>query len=223
MISAFFLALGIVGLFLALFGVPLAHDGNLVVAGIAFLVAAIVAWVCGSSFRKALVRERAGMVAPRRSPLWMVLGVTLFVLGGAAAGFVMQEAQRQLREDRQPAGERIQAAIAATLEKKVGAEQRLAAFHDQPKKLRSRTKEIADQVLEMDLSEKVQQNDDRLREQYHELEWIENAPTRLRICWFGGLAFGLGCVAVLLMSFFRSTKPQAPTTPSEQATVPFLG
>jgi hypothetical protein len=222
MISALFLALGIVGLFLALFGVPLAHDGNLVVAGIAFLVAAIVA-VCGSSFRKALVKERASTVAPRRSPLWVALGVSLFVLGGAAAGFVVREAQRQLREDRQPAAERVQAAIAATLEKKVGAEQRLAAFHDQPKKLRSRTKEIADQVLEMDLSEKVQQNDDQLREQYRELEWIENAPTRLRICWFGGLAFGLGCVAVLLTSLFRTTKPQAPTTPSEQATVPFSG
>lgn len=205
MIAAFFLAVGIVGVFVSIFGFALAGQGALGFAAAG--CAAVVALFSGSYFVKGLAQERAQASGLRRSPSFVALGVALILLGATAAWFIVAEAQEQLSESGPGQIERLDSAMADVLTRKVDNERRLAEYRTRTRKSTDPTPELRGQVFEMNLVHNIETDEGRLADLRGQREAIENAPTRLKIDYAAAALFLVGCVAVVAVGIVRPVKP----------------
>jgi hypothetical protein len=179
MVSAVVLAVGVVGLFFSVCGLPLGRDATSGMVAVAAGVSGAVTLVGVILFWNALTKERAAAPGGSRSLVWITLGVALLVLGAGPVGFVWTEASRQLDDSGPAKVERIEGAMKETMAAKRRKQVELARLEARQRELGLSEPAPEDRAYHMDLQRQIADDEKELGRLTEELGAAKAAPARL--------------------------------------------
>jgi hypothetical protein len=210
MVSAFFLAVGVIGMYLSICLVPILVDGPVGLAAIVFVVSLGITLASLFGYRRARARERTGTA--RRSPPGIMFGVTLLILGGVVAFVVATSAQHDLRHFGPDFEEQHRLATLDVLHQRDDAEAALAKLRDRKPDPQFPWDPQEERALQMNQQRRIDELTRRLEDLDRKHERSISEHWYLTLALYGSYVFGLLGLPLALVSIIRQVRPAGPTS-----------